>query len=408
MTHNLQSLRQAKNSNAVAEPNQDGVKMMLPGHLNTLLEIYPSKSVLVVDLRSATDFERSHIHDAVNLRAPCSFVENVSLEMIEDTFMDDQSRRSFSRWAQCQCVVFYDRVVEYEWECPAAGALHAKLRSKGWTGQSFILKGHYREFSASFDRYISGAKMSREAKEHLDSLRAGSSLTEEETNSRHRRYDNWLNTVLAEDRVPQRVELIPARKLERRHAVELHQRELESEFETRFPALYRKALAMGKRRDYSPPPTREPSPPPPFESTEGRLFRDVDWDPAGEGEECQREAFDRKAALVEPLVSGLERIRAQHGFASESEADLPAGYGYVSDKLDMDYYPATDDFDEIDPKREGLKNDPAFERAGVGAGSGPGSGTASDDGGSGKKAGGRIGGSKKPKPLWERLRSGKS
>lgn len=174
MKHNLQSLRLGSARNS--EVREGAVQMILPGHLNTLLEIYPSKSVLVVDLRSATDFEKSHIHDAVNLRAPFSFVENMSLEMIEDTFMDDQSRRSFSKWSQCRCVVFYDRVVEFDWECPGAEALHDKFRKKGWRGQGFILKGHYREFSASFDKYISGSKMTKEAKQHLDGLRQQSSL----------------------------------------------------------------------------------------------------------------------------------------------------------------------------------------------------------------------------------------
>lgn len=174
MTFNLQNLRIESHHRQA----QDGALMILPGHLNTLLEIYPSKGILLVDLRSSTDFERSHIHDAINLRAPLSFVESTSLEMIEDTFMDDQSRRSFSKWSQFKCVVFYDRVIEFDWECPVADALYNKFRRKGWRGQCFILKGHYREFSASFDKYISGAKMTSEAKEYVDSLRQQPSPTE--------------------------------------------------------------------------------------------------------------------------------------------------------------------------------------------------------------------------------------
>lgn len=174
MTHNLQSLRIDSHHERV----RDGAQMILPGHLNRLLEIYPSKGILVVDLRSSTDFERSHIHDAINLRAPLSFVENTSLEMIEDTFMDDQSRRSFSKWSQCKCVVFYDRVIEFDWECPVAETLFVKFRKKGWHGQCFILKGHYREFSSSFDKYISGSRMTSQGKQYLDSLRQQSSPTE--------------------------------------------------------------------------------------------------------------------------------------------------------------------------------------------------------------------------------------
>ena len=409
MKHNLQNLRLAE---AVHE-SRDGAQMILPGHLNRLLEIYPSKSVLIIDLRSAMDFEKSHIHDAVNLRAPLSFVQNTSLEMIEDTLMDDQSRRSFSKWAQCRCVVFYDRIVEFDWECPVADALYDKFRRKGWSGQCFILKGHYREFSTSFDKHISGSKMSKDAKEHLDSLRQQSSLTQEEVDKRHRLYDEWLRVVVDEDRVlNQRVELIPAKKVERRHAVEEHQKELEAEFEARFPALYKKAQAMGRRRPSSPPPPpRSPSPPPPFEQKgwqpgqHHKTFREVNWDKGDDGGYDNESDFNRKAPFVEGLVNGLEKMReaAAAGYADDGQALPPAakeGYGHVTaDKLDFH----SDEYDEIDPKSEGLKNDPAFQRAGGKLSEVMSS--SSSSGGGGK--GGKMAGLKRP-PLWERLRSGRT
>jgi hypothetical protein len=384
--------------------------MILPGHLNRLLEIYPSKGVLLVDLRSSTDFERSHIHDAINLRAPLSFVENTSLEMIEDTFMDDQSRRSFSKWSQFKCVVFYDRVIEFDWECPVADALYAKFKRKGWEGQCFILKGHYREFSASFDKYISGAKMTSEAKDYVDSLRQRSSPTEEEANKSDEDYQEWLEAFTSQHRVPT-TDLIPARKLERTRAVEQHQKELEIEFETRFPALYKKAQAMRPFPGFEEPPSPPPrSPPPPFhEPQRSQSFRKVDWMAPGKEDDEQFEL--RKAPLVGPLVSGLEKMRE----ASNLPRSLPGldsgtpSQGYHDDypvKARMDYY-ADDydhDYDEIDPKSEGLRNDPGFQKAGVpsaaetGTGTGPKAQERGED--TLKKA------AKKRPQIWERLRSG--
>ncbi|KAK0710922.1 hypothetical protein B0H67DRAFT_268862 [Lasiosphaeris hirsuta] len=391
MTYNLQSLR-------IAEPvpeMKDSARMILPGHLNTLLEIYPSKSILIVDLRSPIDFERSHLHEAINLRAPLSFVQNTSLEMIEDTFMDDESRRSFNHWSQYRCVVFYDRVVEFDWECPVADALYDKFRRKGWPGQCFILKGHYREFSASFDKYISGSKMSKEAKEYLDGLRQKSSLTPEEVNRRHQQYDGWLRVFENEDGgVLQRIELIPARKLERRHAVEQHQKDLEVDFEARFPALYKKARAMGPRQ--ASPPPRHSSPPPPFEMRwESSTFNEVSWGNDDDYDD-ENSRYDRKARLVGPLVSGLENMR-EAVYREESQPPRET-YSYNADKLDL----YSDDYDEIDPKSEGLKNDPLFQSAGAKLQEAT-SGSVGDDT-SGKK-GGRTGNTKRA-PLWERLRTG--
>ncbi|AEO68980.1 uncharacterized protein THITE_2118892 [Thermothielavioides terrestris NRRL 8126] len=406
MTYNLQNLKIEHHHGQA----QDGaVHMILPGHLNRLLEIYPSKGVLLVDLRSSTDFERSHIHDAINLRAPVSFVEHTSLEMIEDTFMDDQSRRSFSKWSQFKCIVFYDRVIEFDWECPVAEALYTKFRRKGWQGQCFILKGHYREFSASFDKHISGAKMTGEAKEYLDSLRQQSSPTEGEARRRDEEYREFLNLFTLQHPVPI-VDLIPARKLERLRAVEQNQKELEVEFETRFPALYKKAQAMRPAPAMDEPPSpAHPSPPPPFyrDLRTGQSFKDVDWAGAGKGDEDDFTA--RKAALVEPLASGLEKMRdASNLQRADSTTSSRGHHEDYPEKFRRDFY-ADDyehDFDEIDPKSEGLRNDPGFQKAGAPSPAGIEPGTAVK---AHERAGGEDTlkkGSKKRPQLWGRLRSG--
>ncbi|KAK0748567.1 hypothetical protein B0T21DRAFT_277822 [Apiosordaria backusii] len=324
LTHNLQTLRLPTSQPLEPTSSVDGPSMILPGHLNRLLEIYPSKGILLVDLRSSTDFERSHIHDALNLRAPLSFVSHTSLEMIEDTFMDDQSRRSFSKWSACRCVVFYDRILEFPWECPIASALYQKFKSKGWTGQCFILKGHYREFSASFDKYISGSKMTQEAKEYLDSLRQQPTLTEDEVTRRDEMYDTWLGSFMSH-RPSQSADLIPPRKLERLKEVSQHQKELETEFESRFPALYKKAQMMAPRKPsvaipsntdeggYSPI-APSVSPPPPFESQQqgqgggGQGFKDVQWHTSNKRKGIEE---DTEAQFVGPLARGLERMREE-------------------------------------------------------------------------------------------------
>lgn len=144
--------------------------MILAGHLNNLLEIVPLAQMLLVDLRSATDYDRSHIHGSINLRAPASFIEKSSIEMIEKSLADDTSRETLRNFQNCECVVLYDRHIEYDWECPTAGALVHKFRGHGWQGQAFILKGHYREFSDSFDKYIAGQRMTGNAKKYLETL----------------------------------------------------------------------------------------------------------------------------------------------------------------------------------------------------------------------------------------------
>lgn len=195
------------------------------------------------------------------------------MEMIEKTLADEASRSSFDKWYTSKCVVFYDKVIEYPWEAPVADALFQKFRSKHWPGQCFILKGHYREFSQSFDRYIVGANTTDKATEYLASLQDVSweksvssdicllpSATSQgrmcpvidtsNTNmilaivqkDDHQRYDDWLKLLDDEDRV-HTTEPSSAIKSERLEVVEEQQRVLESEFARAFPHLQREAQA---------------------------------------------------------------------------------------------------------------------------------------------------------------------
>lgn len=371
MNNNLQNLK----INDLPPETKNGARMILPGDLQQLLDIFPTKQVLVVDLRAPSAFEKSHIHEAINLRAPVSFIETTSLEMIQDTFTDDQSRRTFAQWSHARCVVFYDRVVEFGWECPVADAVYDKFRRQGWGGECFVLKGHYHEFSSSFDKYISGQKMTRRAKEYLDGLRqqyaATSAAGSEEAEGR---YGGWLRQQRdASDRAPP-TELIPSKKAERVRAVDEHQRELEAELEMRFPALYRKALALL--------PVRTPT------------YRTVDPAP-GYRRDRKKDAegyFD--PGLVEPLARGLEKMReaaaAAAAAAAEEEEDggegggkrpdtpgtpLPkynraagSGGGEVDKLGDPVGTPASDEFDDIE--NESLRSDPGFQRAGAGSAKG--------------------------------------
>ncbi|KAK4650545.1 hypothetical protein QC762_708400 [Podospora pseudocomata] len=364
---NLQTLRLP--SSEPVDPG-DEPDMILPGHLNRLLEIYPSKGILLVDLRSSTDFERSHIHNSINLRAPLKFISWASLEMVEDTFVDDQSRRSFSKWSTCRCVVFYDRVIEFPWECPTASALGKKFGEKGWKGRCFVLKGHYREFSASFDRYISGEKMTQEAKEYLDGLRQkGGSLTEEEGRERDGLFEAWLEGWggKGKGKGSKGNELVPGRKVERLREVEERQGELEREFEGRFPALWRKGLMMGMMRKdsaavlpgeeggYSPI-APSVSPPPPFESGGGQQgFKDVEWQKRKGIEE------EGEAVFVGPLARGLERMR-EAGMGLGSQTPSPTSGTPVGDLkgkmmgFDYEYTSGVteEEYEEIDAVQEGL------------------------------------------------------
>lgn len=327
--------------------------MILPGHLNTILTIYPHRgAVLLLDLRSSTDFEKSHITSAINLRCPVSFIQHASLEMIEDTFTDVSFRHAFNRWYQSRCVVLYDSRIEFDWECPVANALLTKLRGNGWKGQCFILKGHYREFAGSFDKWITGKGKSTagfssgKLLESETSYHNDATEEEEQRQRRDREYEEWLKEFdeSGEGLGGRRItELGPAKREERARAVAQRQMELERELEARFPALWRKVMAIRgqcegraggegeslySRYGGGPPTTIQTDeigdgsasppqspPPPPFSPT-----ADMSVQASSSG---QFPMYD-KAQLVEPLVSGLQKMREASGLSLGLMSQDPA------------------------------------------------------------------------------------
>ncbi|KAJ2987117.1 hypothetical protein NUW58_g2778 [Xylaria curta] len=235
VSNKLQSLHMGdQHHNSIPK---DGARMILPGHLNKLLEIFPTGQVVVIDLRPNDSYQRSHIHGAINFRAPASFVSRASMEMIEKALTDEASRSSFDKWYTSQCVVFYDSIVEYPWEAPVAETFFRKFKSKHWTGQCFVLKGHYREFSHSFDKYIVGSNTTDKATEYLASLH---DVPWEKSKDDHQRYDDWLKLLDDEDRA-HTTEPPPADKSERLQATDRRQQTLEDEFRREFPSLYQQA-----------------------------------------------------------------------------------------------------------------------------------------------------------------------
>ncbi|KAK6067324.1 hypothetical protein SCUP234_11699 [Seiridium cupressi] len=318
----LRSLR--INDHEHQEFEREGARMILPGNLNNLLEIVPFDQILLIDLRSPSDHDRSHIHDSINFRAPASFVQRAPFEMIEKTLTDEASHETFKKCYTCRCVVFYDRHIEYTWECPTAEALIQKFRSKGWSGQGFILKGHYREFSDSFDKYIGGHRMTSSARKYLESLQENS---HQEMADNQKEYDDWLTLLANEDRVPSTA-LAPIVKEERVEATLQHQKDLEDELERRLPPLYRKALD---------------------------LKLDDNW--------------GTKASIVEHLSRGLEKMQ-QAG--SGSDDTVQPNY---PDKLRQDRYNAADpdslDLDEESRSKDGTHHKTGAKSPEESSGSGP-------------------------------------
>lgn len=238
----LASKLAAMKPNDPAYSSGNGPRMVLPADLNQLLEMSLPGQILFFDLRPQSEYQRAHVHNAINLRAPKSFMQTASLDMIERAFIDDQSRKTFSKWRDARCLVFYSRGLDLAWECPSADIIFERLRASGWHGRCFILKGHYREFSGSYEKYIVGPNMTQDAREWVDGEEERR-ITQSDSVTNQELYAAWLSHVETEDRA-RPVAVSTARTAERAKAMEAHEWELQQEFQTRSGDLYMKSQEL--------------------------------------------------------------------------------------------------------------------------------------------------------------------
>lgn len=229
---------------------EGGPLLILPADLSRLLEISQPGQTLLFDVRSQSEYQRSHIRDAINLRVPQNFIKDASPEMIGRTISEEHGHDAFSKWKEAKCMVFYSRGLESAWECPSASSILHKLYESGWTGRSFILKGHYREFSASFGQYIVDSKKNLEAGSAEQQSREPAREVAVDPTQSHEQYSQWLAHVEAEDRSRTNASS-PTRTSERTEFVEGQEHDLEAELMARCGDLYRKIQDVQAGRDPS-------------------------------------------------------------------------------------------------------------------------------------------------------------
>ncbi|KAF5661671.1 hypothetical protein FHETE_8319 [Fusarium heterosporum] len=210
-------------------------RMILPANLSELLDMSLPGQSLILDLRSSTEYQRSHVKGAIDLRAPQSFLRPASLDMIERAFSDAQSRRIFSDWQHARCMVFYSRRLEHSWECPSAEILQEKLSASGWKGYCFVLKGHYREFSDSFGEHIYRARDGESGK-----AASGEPTSSRDMASNESKFAELLTRLDKEDQA-QHLSSSHGFDEERTTALAEQEKMLEDEFQNHFPALFEKA-----------------------------------------------------------------------------------------------------------------------------------------------------------------------
>ncbi|KAK2003410.1 hypothetical protein LX36DRAFT_666506 [Colletotrichum falcatum] len=140
------------------------------------------------------------------------------------------------------CIVFSTRAADFRWECPVSDVLYKKLKSWGWPGRCFLLKGHYRESSASYSNFPDDRGGQSTCGSPCSGEKPNVVVVKEDDVARRSRYEKPLAQIDDEGRVTPSSGPDPTASPGRARAMSQHEQDLEAEFRRCVPDLYRKVL----------------------------------------------------------------------------------------------------------------------------------------------------------------------
>lgn len=134
----------------------EGPEMISAHDLKEILNSVPTEQFLLLDLRVFPQFSVSRIKDALNLCIPTTLLKRPSfnLQKLTDTFTSEEEKEKFQKWRDCKYIIVYDAASYEKKDALSAANTLKKFNGEEWNGESFILKGGFREFSKQYPALI--------------------------------------------------------------------------------------------------------------------------------------------------------------------------------------------------------------------------------------------------------------
>lgn len=135
---------------------EEGPTLISTKQLKEMMERLPSTEFLLLDLRVFPQFASSRIQGALNLCIPTTLLKRPSfnLQKLQDTFTNEEEKARFAQWKGCKSLVVYDAQSSEKKDALSAVNTLKKFSNEGWNGNSYIVRGGFAEFSATFPQLI--------------------------------------------------------------------------------------------------------------------------------------------------------------------------------------------------------------------------------------------------------------
>ncbi|KAF2863777.1 hypothetical protein K470DRAFT_261777 [Piedraia hortae CBS 480.64] len=122
-----------------------------PQHVVNLLESQ-SESILVLDLRVATQYTVAHIIGALNLCIPTTLLKRPSfnIQKLTETFKLEDQRSRFESWHKSNYIIVYDSSSTQAKDSSICVNTLKKFENEGYKGIVHVIEGGFNEFNKKF------------------------------------------------------------------------------------------------------------------------------------------------------------------------------------------------------------------------------------------------------------------
>ena len=115
-----------------------------------------AESVLLIDTRLSTQYVQARIAGALSLCIPTTLLKRPSFDTkkVAEIFKDEKQKQHFEDWRNSKYIIVYDAQSSQLKDASTCVQTLKKFSNEGWKGNSFVLRGGFKNFASIFPGHV--------------------------------------------------------------------------------------------------------------------------------------------------------------------------------------------------------------------------------------------------------------
>ena len=134
----------------------DGPTMITPQDFVAILKDHLPQDLLILDLRSFTQYSMSRIDGAINLCIPTTLLKRpgFNVQKLSETFTKEKEIAKFAQWKDAKFIIVYDANSMQLKDANSSLNTLKKFTNEKWRGAPLILRGGFSKFADKFPNQV--------------------------------------------------------------------------------------------------------------------------------------------------------------------------------------------------------------------------------------------------------------